>query len=128
VLSSPLIKQIAIATPELAPYGRAAKEALKNSALYDQVSSKLVLGENVSQSAMYVSTHAAQIGILALSLADSPTMKKLGRYVKIDESLYSPLVQSAVILKSSAHVEEAQRFLDYLTGREGHLILKEYGF
>src|SRR5262249_51768167 len=74
-LSNDFVQKIAIANPQHAPYGRAAVAAMQNAKLYDEVKSKLVFGENISQAAQFVQSGSAQAGILALSLAMSPAMK-----------------------------------------------------
>ena len=83
VLLDPSIKKIAIANPKHAPYGRAAEAALRKWGIYDRVQAELVLGENISQTAQFVETGNADIGILALSLATSPTMQSRGRFAKV---------------------------------------------
>jgi molybdate transport system substrate-binding protein len=127
-LRDPRIAKIAIANPEHAPYGRAALEALQRSGLYESVSAKLVKGENIAQTAQFVESGAAQAGILALSLVASPAMAGHGRYVEIPDSLYSPIVQAGIVLKSSAHKQLAREFLAFLKKPAATAILKRYGF
>src|SRR5882672_9994061 len=114
VLLDPSIHKIAIANPEHAPYGRAAVAALKQEKLYDQVSSKFVLGENIAQTATFVASGNAEIGIVALSLALAPAMQAKGKYVEIPAADYPPIDQAAVVLKSSAKKEAAKKFLEFL--------------
>src|SRR5579859_1361427 len=83
VLLDPSVKKIAIANPQHAPYGRAAEAALQHAGIYDQVASKLVLGENISQTASFVASGGAEAGIIALSLALAPSLQTTGRYVEI---------------------------------------------
>jgi len=128
VLANPSINKIAIANPKVAPYGRAAEAALKNSEVYDQVESRLVLGENVSQTAQFIESGAADIGIIALSLASSPAMKEKGRYASIPEGSYPPLEQGGVIMKRCEHPEAARKFCDFVRSEEGGVILRRYGF
>ena len=101
VLLDPAVHKIAIANPEHAPYGRAAVAALRHENLYDKISSKFVLGENISQTATFVVSGSADVGIVALSLALAPSMKEKGRYVEIPTDEYPAIEQAAVILKSS---------------------------
>ena len=82
-LLNPSITKIAIANPEHAPYGQAAVAAMQKENVYQKVKNKLVLGENISETASFVVSGAADVGILALSLALSPNMKDKGRYVEI---------------------------------------------
>ncbi len=128
VLLDPAVKKIAIANPKHAPYGRAAEAALRKSALYDKVASKLALGENISQTSQFVETGNADIGILALSLASAPTMKSHGRFVEVPAELYPPLQQAAVILKRSSHKKTARDFFEFLKSSQARDIFQRYGF
>jgi len=99
-LRSPAIRTIAIANPQHAPYGRAAVAALKHDAVYDAIVSKIVLGENISQTAQFVQSGNADVGIIALSLAMAPKAKEMGIYAEIPAASYPPIVQAAVIVKA----------------------------
>ena len=130
-LLDPLARKIAIANPEHAPYGRAAVEAMKKAGVYDAVKSRLVLGENISQAAQFVHSRAADIGIIALSLASSDTMKEGGRSWEIPMNSYPRMEQGVVILKQaskSGHSAAAQAFLQALRSEPGRAILRRYGF
>ena len=127
VLLDSRARKIAIANPAHAPYGRAAVAALKSAGIYDQVQSRLVFGENISQTAQFVQSGSAQIGIVALSLAVSHAMRD-GRRWEIPANLYPPLVQAAILLKSSKVKEEARKFLDFVKSPDGREILEKYGF
>ena len=128
VLLDPAIKKIAIANPEHAPYGRAAVAALRHEKLYDQVAGKFVLGENISQTATFVVSGSADIGIVALSLALAPALKDKGRYAEIPSEDYPPIEQATVILKSSQQKETARAFLVFVKSPEIVNLLKTYGF
>jgi len=128
VLLDPSIKKIAIANPEHAPYGRAAVAALKHESIYDKVSSKFVLGENISQTASFVVSGNADAGIVALSLALAPSLKDKGRYAEIPAEDYPAIAQAAVILKSSQHKASARRFMDFVKSPEILKLLQVYGF
>ena len=128
ILLDPSIQKIAIANPAHAPYGRAAEEALKKAGLYDRIEDKLVFGENISQTAQFVETGNADIGIVAESLALSPTMKSEGRYVAVPTNIYTPLEQAAIVLKSSRKKDVTKQFLDYLQQPAARKILARYGF
>jgi molybdate transport system substrate-binding protein len=120
------VEKIAIANPQHAPYGRAAIAALQNAGWYDQVKSKLVFGENISQAAQFVQSGSAQIGIIALSLTFAESMKGGERWV-IPEDLYPPLEQAAVIINSSPNKAAAHAFLEFVKNGEGRRILSNYG-
>lgn len=126
ILLDPAIKKIAIANPQHAPYGRAAEQALKKVGIYERVKDKLVIGENISQTAQFVQTGNAEIGIIALSLAKAPTAN--GRYFEIPPETYQPLTQAAVILKTSKKKDAARKFLDYLRQPKALQIMRKYGF
>lgn len=128
VLLDPSVKKIAIANPKHAPYGRAAVAAMKHFQVYEAVSPKLVLGENVSQAAQFVESGAAEVGIVALSLALAPTMRAAGTYWEVPAEAHLPIEQGAVILRSAKNVAAAERFLDFLRGPEGRAIMTRYGF
>jgi molybdate transport system substrate-binding protein len=128
VLTDPSIHKIAIANPEHAPYGRAAVAAMKHENVYDQVSSKLVMGENISQTAQFVQSGSADIGLLALSLAVAPSLKDNGRYELVPASDYPPIEQAAVIIKSSKKKETAKQFLAFIKKPAIVSLMRDYGF
>jgi len=127
-LLDPSITKIAIANPQHAPYGQAAVAALKKENLYDKVSAKFVLGENISQTSSFVVSGAAETGIIALSLALAPNLKTQGRFYEIPSVDYPPIEQACVILKSSTHKDEAREFLNYLKKPSSAELLRSYGF
>jgi len=128
VLLDPRIKKIAIANPEHAPYGRAAVAALRHEGIYDKVSDRLVLGENISQAASFVVSGSADIGIVALSLALAPSLKDKGKYAELPADEYPAIRQAAVVLKSSKEKQAAQQFLAYLKTPAIVELLRSYGF
>ena len=128
VLADARVRRIAIANPEHAPYGRAAVAALRHEGLYERVQEKFVLGENISQAAQFAQSGSADVGVLALSLALSPTLKSSGTYVDIPESWYPPIEQAAVVLASSRQKPLARQFIDYLKKPDSLRILQSYGF
>ena len=127
-LLTPSIKKIAIANPKHAPYGRAAVAAMEHFKIYDRVRDKLVLGENISQAAQFVESGAADVGIIALSLALAPAMKAAGKYWEVPAEAHPPLEQGAVILKNSKNQQAAKEFLNFVKGPQGQEIMKRYGF
>jgi len=128
VLLDPGIRKIAVANPQHAPYGAAAVAALHHAGIYDQVKDKFVLGENISQTAQFVQSGNADVGLLALSLALAPAMKTSGRYVEVPASDYPPLIQAGVILKSSGNKELANQFLKFLKEPGTVALMEQYGF
>jgi molybdate transport system substrate-binding protein len=126
-LLEPSIRKIAVANPEHAPYGRAAVAAMKALNLYDQVVSRLVYGENIAQTAQFVQSGAADIGIIALSLAVAPQMRDAGRFWQVPLDAYPRIEQGGIILKSSRNLETARSFRDFVLGDHGREVLKHYG-
>src|SRR6266853_352126 len=127
-LARPEVRKIAIANPEHAPYGRAAVAAMEHYKVYDQVKAKLVLGENISQTAQFAQSGNADVGFIALSLALSPTMTGSGRYVLLPQDSYPAIEQAGVVVRASKNKEQARRFLNFLTSAEGQTILHDSGF
>jgi molybdate transport system substrate-binding protein len=127
-LLDPSVKKISIANPATAPYGRAAEAALRHYGIYDQVSGRLVLGENVSQAAQFVESGNAQAGLIALSHALAPAMKDKGRYWTIPLDAYPTLNQAAVVVSRSKQQEAARRFLEFLRTPEATSLLSSFGF
>ena len=128
ILLDPSLKKIALANPEHAPYGRAAVAALKSAGIGEQVKSKLVMGENISQTAQFVQSGNAQVGMLALSTAKALQEQSGGKICVVPQQLYPPLQQAAVIVARSAQRQLAQAFLNYMTGAQGQKVLNDYGF
>lgn len=128
VLTDPQVKKIAVANPQHAPYGRAAVAALKHVGLYDQVSDRLVLGENVSQAAQFVESGNAQVGFLALAFAVAPAMQGKGKYWQIPPEAYPALDQGVVALSRSRHKKEAAAFVQYIKTQAAASVLQKYGF
>lgn len=127
-LLDPSVKKISIANPATAPYGRAAEAALRHFGIYDRISSRLVLGENVSQAAQFVESGNAQAGLIALSHALAPALKDKGRYWTVPLDAYPTLNQAAVVLSKSKQQDAARKFLDFLRGPEATSLLTSYGF
>lgn len=125
-LTDPRVERIAIANPEHAPYGRAAVAALQKAGLYDQIKSKLVFGENVSQAAQFTQSGSSQVGIIARSLIFAPSMQG-GESWEIPASLYPPLQQGAVIINSSPNKAAARAFIAFAKREEGRKIFTRYG-
>jgi len=127
-LMDPSIKKCSIANPQHAPYGRAAEAALRHLGIYDQVASKLVLGENVAQAAQFVESGNAQAGLIALSHALAPALKNKGRYWIVPVDSYPTLNQAAVVLSSSKRPDAARKFLEFVRSPEATSLLEAYGF
>lgn len=120
------LKRLAIANPDLAPYGRAAREALEHAGLWDTVKNKLVLGENVGQTARFLATGEAQAGFIPLALAAGPELKTRGAWATVPESWHAPLRQRMVLIKGAG--DTARRFYDFLLGPQAQALLKQHGY
>jgi len=121
------LQRIAIAQPSHAPYGARAKEALISAGVWDAVKPKLVYGENIAHTAQMVQSGAADIGVIALSLALFPELANNGHFL-IDEDRHQPLIQGYVTTERAADHALAQRLRDYLQTEQAHAILEQYGF
>jgi molybdate transport system substrate-binding protein len=117
--------KFAIANPEHAPYGRAAKAALEKAGLWPALQPHLVLGENVSQATQFVSTGAAVAGLVALSLAGSPELAKSIRHIAVNPALHPPIIQRMALQASAG--SPAQRLYAYLQSDSAKKILAAHG-
>jgi molybdate transport system substrate-binding protein len=122
------VKKIAMANPRNAPYGRLAEAALRKQKLYDQLKDKLVLGENIAQTAQFVESGNADIGLLAHSLAKSPRMRDKGRSWTIPADAHPRLEQGGVVLKWADDKEATRAFRDFLITEPGKAVLRQAGF
>jgi molybdate transport system substrate-binding protein len=120
------LRKLAIANPDVAPYGRAARQALIRAGLWDSVVPRLVLGENVSQAAQFAASGAAQAGIIGHALAISPALAARGTSVTLPADAHDPLVQKMVLLKGAG--DTARRFHEFLQQDEARAIFVRHGF
>jgi len=128
-LLNPAVGKIAMANPAHAPYGKRAEETLHYYKVYDKIKDKLVIGENISQTAQYAQTGAADVGIIALSLALSPTMKQTGgKYWLVPEAAHQPLQQGYVLLTHAKDNAAATQFANFIGTPTVTAILKSFGF
>jgi molybdate transport system substrate-binding protein len=128
LLTDPRVAKLAIANPRHAPYGQAARAALKSLGFWERVEPKLVLGENISQTAQFVDTAAADAGIIAKSLAVAPNLRERGVMIEIPPDSYPPLIQTGLILRRAEHRAAAESLRTLLTGERGRAILSRFGF
>jgi molybdate transport system substrate-binding protein len=113
-LTDPRVKTVAIANELHAPYGRAAAGALRKMKMYDAVAPHFVVGENITQTAQFVESGNAQLGLISLTAASSQHFKEIGTYVLVPTSQYPPILQYAVVMKNSDRKADAHAFLDWL--------------
>jgi molybdate transport system substrate-binding protein len=127
-LGDPRIARIAIANPKHAPYGKRAEEALRAAGLWDKVAPKLVYGENIAQTAQYVQSGNAQVGVIALSLALSTELASKGGYGLIPDTLHSPLEQGFVITRQASANALATQFAEHMGSPAARAVMTRYGF
>lgn len=118
--------KIAIAKPDLAPYGKAAIEYLKAEGLWDIAKDKLVYGDNIGAATMFVATGAADIGFTALSLAQSAAISKVTSYIPLSDGLYEPIKQRMVLIKGAS--KEVIELYQFMQSQKSKDILIKYGY
>jgi len=123
-LVGPDVKRVAIANPEHAPYGMAAREAMQKAAIWDKVQPKVVYGENIQETLQFAQTGNVDVSIVALSLSTQSN----GRWTVIPQDLYRPIDQSLAAIKSTKHEKEARQFAQFVNQPEGRKIMNKYGF
>jgi len=126
-LTNPKVQKIAVANSLHAPYGFAAEKALASLHLTDTVASKLVVAENIGQTAQFAESGNAQVGIISQTIASSPHFRELGTFVLFPPHSYPQIRQCGVVLKASKNQEEAQKFLDWLTSKDIQQSLTKFG-
>jgi len=118
------VKTVAIAKPDLAPYGRATVETLKAMNIWPQVEPKVIYGTNVSNTKQFATSGNADVAFLPLAL-----MKKgEGQYIEIDERLHQPIDQALAVVKASGKQDMARRFVNFVLSDDGQAILQQYGY
>lgn len=125
-LRSGELGRFAIANPDHAPYGRAARQALENAGLWQAIQSHLLVGENVAQASRFALSGEADGGIVALSLATADTVAKRSRFDPIPADAHEPLHQRMVLLTGASDTAEA--FYAFMTSERARAILSEHGF
>ena len=127
VLSSPKITKIAIANGLHAPYGFAATKALESLHLTGTVANKLVVAENIAQTAQFAESGNAQVGLISLTIASTPHFRDIGSYVLFPPHSYPEIRQCGVVLKASKNQAAAEAFLHWLTSEQIQSQLKQFG-
>ncbi len=120
------LKKFAIASPEHAPYGMRAREALQHQGLWAAIEPKLVLGENISQTAQFATSGSTEGGIVAYSLALAPQVARLGDFALIPQAWHQPLAQRMVLTRDAPPA--ARAFYAYLSTPEAQTVMVKYGF
>ncbi len=123
-LLKPEVKRVAIANPDHAPYGMAAREALQAAGLWEMLQPKLVLGNNVEDARRYAETGNVEVALIALALS----VGQPGQWTLVPEELHRPLAQLLAVPKHAPHPQEARHFAAFLNGPKGRPIMQKYGF
>lgn len=126
IITDNSVKRIAIAKPDVAPYGARAIECVKFYNLFDKVKDKIVYADNIAQAAQFAQTGNAEIGFIALALALAPDMK--GTYFVIDTKSYKPVEQAMVLIKNWQSNPEAAKFMNFVLSAECKPVFEKYGF
>lgn len=127
ILKDERVKKIAIANAEHAPYGKAAAAALRTAGILDALGPKLVMGENIEQTATFARTGAAEVALVSKTQASTAPLKNEGRSYDIPEALYQPIQHGAAIIKSAQDPTAAQAFLNFLAGPSAQPVLSSRG-
>ena len=123
-LAQPEVQRIAIANPDHAPYGLAAKQALQSAGVWDRVQPKLVYGDNIRQTLQYAQTGNVEVAIVALSLS----VQSNGRWSLIPEELHQPIDQALAVMKTTRKEQAARAFANFINSPQGKAVMKKYGF
>jgi molybdate transport system substrate-binding protein len=122
------ISKIAIANPAIAPYGKAAVETLTAKGIYNDVKSKIVMGESISQVNTYITTGVTEIGFTTQALVKDPANKTKLFWAVVDPKIYAPIEQGMVLIKHTAINPDAEKFYQYISSPSAKAILKAYGY
>lgn len=118
------VKRVAIANPDHAPYGVAAREALQRAGVWDEVQPKLVYGDNIRQTLQFAETGNVDVAIVALSLSKQSD----GQWTLIPAELHQPIDQCLAVIKGAKNENSARAFATFVSGAQGQAILSKYGF
>lgn len=130
LLADARVQKVAIANPNVAPYGRAALQALRGARLQAAVEPKLVYGESITQATQFVDAGAADIGVIAKSIVLSPEMAGRGKWSEVSRDSYQPIAQAVVELKHGADTQakDARKFVDFMFTPKARAIFEKYGY
>lgn len=127
-LRDPALRFVAIANPDLAPYGIAARETLQSLGLWRALQSRIVMGQNIGQTHAMVASGAAELGFVALSAVIGPDATRGGSRWEVPQSLHAPIRQDAVILAHGRDNAAARAFMAFLRGSEAATLITAFGY
>ncbi len=128
VLASGRFRQLAVANPKTAPYGRAAHQVLQARGLAQTLTPRLVTGESIAQAHQFVATGNAEIGFVALSQVVLPGKNTTGSMWRVPQDLYTEIRQDAVLLKTGAGNPAAMALLAFLQGQTARQVMRDHGY
>jgi len=128
LLADPGLRHLAIANPALAPYGAAAQQVLTRLGLWDRLSGRLVMGENIGQAHAMVASGAAPLGFVALSALIAPGKPAAGSRWEVPQDLYDPIRQDAVLLAAGEGKPAAEAFFAFLRSPAARAIIRDHGY
>jgi molybdate transport system substrate-binding protein len=117
-------ERIAIAKPDVAPYGRAAVESLQKLGIWNEIAGRVIYGQNVSQTKQYAATGNAEVAFIPLALVKPGE----GNYLEVGDELHQPIDQALGIIKDSRKQAAARQFVDFLLSDEGQELLSKKGY
>jgi molybdate transport system substrate-binding protein len=123
-LAGPAVRRIAIANPQHAPYGLAAKQALQAAGLWSPLEPRLVFGENVQQAVQFVRSGSVEAGIVARSVAGTSDLN----WTLVDARMHAPLNQVAVVVARTRQAKAAASFIEFVNGTLGRIVMRRFGF
>ena len=122
------LARVAIANPDVAPYGRAARDALQAAGVWDAIKGKLVIGENVAQTAQFVQTGNAQLGMVSYATVMAARNQGVGSYYLVPQAGLKPIEQGAIITRHGKNNPLAPQFMRFLQSPPARAILQRHGF
>lgn len=127
-LRRPEVRRVALANPDTAPYGLAAKTALERQSLWSDVQPKVVIGENIGQTAQFIESGSVDAGLVALSLVAAPRLRDVGRWWLVPAELHAPLAQVAVLTRAGAANQAAKAYLKFLRSDLARVVWGRFGY
>lgn len=127
-LKNPDLRFVAIANPDLAPYGIAAREVMQSMGLWDALSPKIVMGQNIGQTFSLVATGAAEVGFVALSAVTAQGKEPTGSYWLVPQDMFTPIRQEAVLLTTGQGNPAAVAFLEFLQSPKAQSVIVDHGY
>ncbi|MGF1639407.1 MAG: molybdate ABC transporter substrate-binding protein [Rhodospirillales bacterium] len=128
VLTDPGLRFVIVANPDLAPYGVAARQALRSMELWERLQPKIAMAQNIGQAHSMVASGAAEVGFVALSAVLSPRASGGGSRWDVPQDLFEPIRQDAVVLNPGKDNPAVAAFLDFLKTNEARAVIERYGY